>query len=49
MERPVPDEFILGNLAHVENGTLAVIAVRKNVHQQTAPMFKKDNQKFVFT
>jgi hypothetical protein len=39
LEHPVPDDFILGNLAQVENGSLAVIAVRKNVHQQTALIF----------
>jgi len=44
LEHPVPHEFILGDLAQVENGSLAVIAVRKNVHQQTVLMFKKYNK-----
>jgi len=32
LELPVPDEFILGNSALAENGTLPLINVRKSVH-----------------
>ncbi|EYT19913.1 hypothetical protein J699_01923 [Acinetobacter sp. 1000160] len=31
LELPVPDEFILGNSAWVEHGTLTLISVSKSV------------------